>query len=591
MLLTKENLIEDFININDYSSMQKTFSPFCSNIGFEINPEKEGAGALWLHYNRASRKMWNNFIEFPLKQNRQLSTAFEVVFGEKEKIAGLTFTDTDAVYFSSYNLPSVQLFADADANLDSFWIEDINDKKIEAFGYSKNTDDRDPDEAVPFYITAKAICGNIKKDEKNISVLSDGGGKIVFSLAIEILDIDRKNAEEKIKNAPENFTEAREKCRQFYLDCFDDFNIKISDEYEEEIIAKAAYGLTANLAKAPGRLKKHISSFPSRGSYPTHFLWDTCFQNLAYEKLSMKLAKEFLLQIAEYQRTDGKFPQFMCSTWERPHYSQPALVGWAAMRIAEADGDTEFIEKITDAIEKNNMWWLNSRNSECGLISCPHGLETGQDDSPRFDNGTTFACDMNAYVLHQLHCAAELNGVLGRKEKQKFWEEKAEKLSQKIIEILWCEDDGIFYDVSPTNGEFIKIVSPVSFLPLWASVNLPKEKADKSIRKYLLNPDYLFGEIPFPSVAYNDINYGSDKWWRGPTWMPNAYLMLETLLKSGYKNEYSDAVKRLYKVLLKDKEMHELFDSKTGAGLGAAEQGWTNAIFIKLCTILGEIES
>ena len=586
MKLTKEKLIENFNSINDYSAFQKTFSPCYSNIGFEIEPENCGSGALWLHYNRASRKLWDTFLDFPLKQNKAQTSAFSVAFGENETRAKLTFTDTDTIYFSADGLDSVKLFAKKNKKLRSFWIEKISENEAEVFGYSENTDDRDPDETVPFYIYLKASQGEFFADKNDVIIRSNSDKKIIISAAVEVLNIDRKNAQKKAKNSPENFSEAEEKCREFYLECFRKFDLNISSEREEKIIAKAAYGLTANLAKAPGKLSKHISSFPSRGSYPTHFLWDTCFQNLAYENFSPALAADFLLQIAAFQRSDGKFPQFMCSTWERPHYSQPALVGWAAMRIAARTNDRKFIEDMTDAIEKNNLWWLNSRNSECGLISCPHGLETGQDDSPRFDNGTTFACDMNSYVLHQLHSAAALNRMIGRSEKAIFWEKKAEKLSQKIIEILWCEEDGIFYDVSPESGEFVRIVSPVSFLPLWAGVNLPKEKAAQSIEKYLLNPDYLFGEIPFPSVAYNDINYGSDKWWRGPTWMPNAYLMLETLDKLGYEKEYYEAAERLYRVILNDGELHELFDSKTGTGLGAAEQGWTNAIFIKLCSIV-----
>ncbi len=582
MILNKENLIEEFDSISDFSSMQKTFSPWYSSIGVEVNEEKKGAGRLWLHYNRSSRKLWDNFIDFPLKQNKNLTSAFSIFFGEKEQNAQLTFTDTDTIYFSSENLDSVNLFSEKSEKLHSNWIENYNEKEIEICGYSFNTDGRDPDETVPFYIYLKAICGKFFVEENKISAKAESG-KITFAFSVEVLEIDRKNAKEKVKNTPENFLKAKEKCKEFYLKCFEDFDLEVKSELEEKIVAKAAYGLTANLAKAPGKLNKFISSFPSRGSYPTHFLWDTCFQNLAYEKFSLSLAKEFLLQIAEFQRADGKFPQFMCSTWERPHYSQPALVGWATMRIAKADNDTDFIKKMLVAIEKNNDWWLNSRGCEKGLISCPHGLETGQDDSPRFDNGTTYACDMNAYVLHQLHCAAELNRICGDENKAKMWEEKAKKLSQKVIENLWCEEDGIFYDVLPKTDEFVKIISPVSFLPLWAGVELPKEKRDETIKKYLLNTQYLFGSVPFPSVAYNDVNYGSDKWWRGPTWMPNAYLMLETLSKFGYIEEEKIAEERLFSVMLKDKEMHELFDSKTGAGLGAAEQGWTNAIFIKLC--------
>lgn len=588
MKFTKNDLIESFSGINDFSSAQKTFSPFYSNIGIETNPDKDGSGALYFHYNRSSRVTWNSFISFPLRQNKELSTAWQIVFGESQQVAGITFADTDTVYFSSKGLSQIELLKDADENLASCWTDGISETGTEIYGYSKNTDDRDPDETVPFYIYVRVLCGRLKKRGKEIYINADEDNKIIFSAAFEILNIEKATAKCKASYAPESFTDAAEKCRNFYLQCFEDFTLEAGSEEEKKLAAKAAYGLCANLARAPGKLNKYISSFPSRGSYPTHFLWDTCFQNLAYEELSLPLAKQFLMQIAEFQRSDGKFPQFMCSTWERPHYSQPALAGWATMRIAEKEKDEEFLRKMLIAIERNNMWWLNSRGSECGLISCPHGLETGQDDSPRFDNGTTFACDMNSYVLHQLNCAAKLNRILGDEQRALMWDKKADTLSSKIIEILWCEEDSVFYDVSPDSGEFVRIVSPVSFLPLWAGVKLPKEKADKSIKNYLLNEEYLFGKVPFPSVSYNDRNYGSDKWWRGPTWMPNAYLMLETLMKYGYTKEYREAAERLYNVLKADGGMHELFDSKSGRGLGAAEQGWTNAIFIKLCKIINE---
>ena len=35
-----------------------------------------------------------------------------------------------------------------------------------------------------------------------------------------------------------------------------------------------------------------------------------------------------------------------------------------------------------------------------------------------------------------------------------------------------------------------------------------------------------------------------------------------------------------------DEAMHELFNSQTGEGLGSEEQGWTCAIFLKLCKLI-----
>ena len=93
-----------------------------------------------------------------------------------------------------------------------------------------------------------------------------------------------------------------------------------------------------NLTKAPGNLSRCVSAFPSRGGYPTHFMWDIAFQNLAYELMDEKTAADTLLQLAYAIRPDGKIPQFLCSTWARPHFAQPALLGWAAERYTERVG-------------------------------------------------------------------------------------------------------------------------------------------------------------------------------------------------------------------------------------------------------------
>ena len=575
-----DTVLNQLKKINDFSSADKSFSPFYSNIGLEVNLESDGAGALWLHYNRSSRRMWNSFIYFPLSQNKEQSMPWCVSYGKGEKTAALTFFETDAVLFNAEGLERVGLFSQPDEKLQACWIEDFSKTDITLRGYSYNTDDRDPDETVPFVACAKIINGSFSLEGEKLYAEAENG-ELLFGIAFRFLD-ELESAAENALVTPRDFKKGCENCLNTYLYNISSFDLEPADERTAFLAAKALHGLGFNLKRAPGRLSKHISSYPSRGAYPTHFLWDTCFQNLAYEKINPKLAKEFLLQIAECQRNDGKYEQFICSTWGRPHYSQPALVGAAVKRLADADFDKAFVEAMLPSLEKNNSWWLNSRIAKNGLIFCPHGLETGQDDSPRFDNGTTYSCDMNAYVLCQLNATADLFEMTGNKTKASFWRTKAEKLSEAMLTELYCEEENIFYDKSPETGEFIRIVSPVSLLPLWAGIKLSDSKARAMLEKYLLSPEYLFGTVPFPSVAYNEKEYKSDGWWRGPTWMPEAWLMLETLKKFGYEKEYREALQRLLAVLKADGEMHELFDSKSGRGLGACEQGWTNAIFIRL---------
>ena len=108
------------------------------------------------------------------------------------------------------------------------------------------------------------------------------------------------------------------------------------------------------------------------------------------------------------------------------------------------------------------------------------------------------------------------------------------------------------------------------------------------IKDYLINPTYLFGNIPFPSVAYTEETYLAGKWWRGSTWLSESWIMLDLLLEQGYEKEYDEAIKRFYNMLLEDPHMHELFNSQTGEGLGSEEQGWTCAVFLKICLIMRE---
>ena len=576
-------ILKQLEKINDFSSADKSFSPFFSNIGLEVNPEKEGAGALWLHYNRSSRKLWNSLMAFPLKQNKALSSPWCVSYGEGEKTAALTFGNTDCIMFTAEGLERTGLFTQPDEKLHSFWIESFTETDVSLRGYSYNTDDRDPDETVPFRAYAKILNGSFSREGEKLFAEAENG-KILLGISFGFLDnLDTvESAWEKSGYPMNEFKAACESCRSIAVQNTLFFSLEPKDERTAFLAAKALHGLSSNITKAPGRLSKYLSAYPSRGAYPTHFLWDTCFQNLAYEKINPVAAKQFLLQFAQCQRPDGKYEQFICSTWGRPHYSQPALVGSAVKRLAELEFDKAFVEAMLPSLEKNNMWWLNSRIAKNGLILCPHGLETGQDDSPRFDNGTTYSCDMNAYVLNQLNATADLFEMADNEKKALYWRNKAKALSAVILRELYCEEENIFYDKSPETGEFVRMVSPVSLLPLWAGVKLPESKARAMIEKYLLSPEYLFGKVPFPSVAYNEKEYKSDGWWRGPTWMPEAWLMLEALKKFGYEKEYSEACERLLAVLKADGEMHELFDSQSGKGLGACEQGWTNAIFIRL---------
>lgn len=576
--ITGKDIIKTSSENLDFSTQDSSYSPMFSTIGLEASADKNGVGKLWLHYNRATRILCGKLFDFPFSLNRKSSDICGLEFGNGN--AKLAFFDRDAFIFEADKIESVPMFCEAEAE---YWIEQKNKKEIIIKGYSKNTDGRDPDEKVGFSANVKSENGRIICDENGIKIEAENG-KISLMFFLQALEISEEKSDE-ILAEKISFSEAKKRCENWFGNNTENFRLNVNEE-EEKIISTAVFGLMFNATVGQGMLSKHVSAYPSRGGYPTHFIWDTYFQNLAYEKINPFLAEEFLLQIIANQRPDGKFPQFMCSTWSRPHDTQPALFGWAAKRLLGIiENRKEFIRKIAPALEKNNQWWLNQRMTKYGCIFCPGGLETGQDDSPRFDDGATLATDMNSYLLYQLKFTAEIFDEIDNKNKAEYWTKKSEKLEEKIIENLYDKERNIFFDFSLTKNRKIDIVSPSSMLPIWAGVKLGGREKNM-IEDYLLNPEQMFGNIPFPSIAYNEPTYDAAHWWRGPTWLPIAWLMLEILDKYEYKKEYVTAVTKLHDMLVKDKEMHELFNSQTGEGMGCMQQGWTCAVFIKLCEIL-----
>lgn len=583
-IIDRSNILELLSGENAYNTPRETYSPFYSNIGLILDDNSAGVDALWLHYNRFARPLWNKLMDFPASFDKKHSRVEQIVFGGDQ--AKLAFYGPDRFIFCADGIASVGLFREPAEQTGECWLQKCDDKTVVLQGYSANGDGRDPDREVCFLTGVRAVKGTLTADGTDISAYCNADGRLMLAFAFECLEIDEQRLIHKLENCPDTVEQAAGLCAEQLRDCVKDLSLTVNTETERRMLAKALHGLLFNLTKAPGDLSRHVSSYPNRGVYPTHFLWDTCFQNLAYEQMNGELVKDFLLQFTANQRSDGKYPQFLCSTWARPTETQPALIGWAVTRFAENCEDDSFLLTMLSSLERNNAWWLSARMTSRGLVRCPHGLETGQDDSPRFDDGGTLSTDMNSYLLRQLRCTAELAKRLGDDKKALYWTAKADELSEAMLSVLYCEEDNLFYDVSLQTEKFVKIISPVSLLPLWAGVVLPEEKCRGMIERYLLNPSTLFGDIPFPSVAYDQESYQPSQWWRGPTWLPEAWLMLETLDKFGFEKEKQEAQRRLYGMLLKDVSMHELFNSQTGEGLGSEEQGWTCAIFIKLCKLL-----
>lgn len=347
--------------------------------------------------------------------------------------------------------------------------------------------------------------------------------------------------------------------------------------------AKAVYQILCNTKTPRGQISRH-AAFPSRGSYCCHFLWDSCFLSRGVGQFNERLAEDFLVALTENQEPDGKIPQFICATWNWPGASQPPLIAWAAWNLYERFGNKELLRDIYEPVSRNVEWWFEKRDDDGdGLVEYLDGLESGWDDSPRFDDGRIAGVDLNSYLNREMRILARIAPILARDSEAGEWERRAEEHGKLISEKLFDHEQGVFYDRLVSESTLHKVLTPASFMPLWCEVKLPAGLAPKMIAKYLTNPKHFFGARPFPVVAYSDRRYEPEQWWRGPVWPNIAWVMTEVLRMHGFEREHKEAVRRLLDMMTHSEDLNELYSSSTGKPLGATALGWTCAMFMEMC--------
>lgn len=607
---TADRLVELLGDDLDHGRPDRSFSPLWSSIGlgfaddvgaaeaafaggpnFARGPgttedggvrRSPGIATAYLHYNRVTRALGAPFLEIDgaLRSDARRALSVEQTLADGGRLR-VAFADTDTFVVETERVPNARL-----AFLDDPALARLRTARHAAVRRYDATvptlDPRDPDRAVPITVVVRVLRGAWDDDLEPGRLVADADGVLRFVVMVTLLDVDDPRGEPSFDGQAGSFEEALARSRTWLAEALGEWTVPEPTPEAGRLAATAAYALLTNTCAAPGLLAGRLASFPSRGGYPVHFLWDSCFHVLGLERMAPRLASDALELLTDRQRGDGKMPHFITSTWVRPLASQPPLVGWAAERLVERRGDLGLARRLLAGLDANNRWWLTQRMTRFGLIACDDPFETGWDDTPRLDQGPILALDMNAYLLRQLRATVRLAERVGEATIAARNADRASHLDAAILERLYDPVRHVFLDAGADDGERRDLLTPAALLPLWAGVSMERERARAMVRDVLLDPERLFGAVPFPSVAYDEPSYRSGEWWRGPTWPPIAVLMIELLHDLGFAAEGIEAERRLYDLLLRDGDLHELFDSRTGAGLGQSHQGWTAATFLWL---------
>jgi len=329
---------------------------------------------------------------------------------------------------------------------------------------------------------------------------------------------------------------------------------------------------------------------PSKIYYIGSWQWDNFFHALAYRHVDARLAQDQLRILIDHQREDGMIPDAVHDEGVVTHLdfpvdadvTKPPLMAWAAWKLYEFDHDREFLNEIYGPIVRWNTWWFEKNDPDRnGLCEYQHPFSSGLDDSPLWDEGMPVESpDLNTYLVLQQQDLARIAHEIGEEEDAARWEQLAQAMLQRLINMRWDDRAGLFWAVR--QGQRVPVLTPLSLFPLLTG-QLPRTISDRLV-EHLVDPNEFWSKFPVPSVALDDPKFNPRQMWRGPTWVNLNYLLIEGLFKSGYPDLAHRLRRMTLDLLTRNNDFYEYYDPNIGDNppKAAPIYGWSAALFIDM---------
>jgi glycogen debranching enzyme len=330
--------------------------------------------------------------------------------------------------------------------------------------------------------------------------------------------------------------------------------------------------LKANVYSAEGKIPCRFTT-PDRVPHKKAWLWDSAFHALALKEFDPPLAEEALEAVLFCQKRSGMIPHLM-SPHEKSRITQPPVLAYGVWEVYQKTQNKNFLERTTQKLVKYLLWdakhrdknknglleWKTENNKVCRCGEC------GMDNSPRFDDsGAMDAVDFSCFFANDCFYLSKIFAELNDQANASVWKTRAEETAQKINELLWNEEKGMYYD-RYHKGEHNLTDTCASFLPLFCGI--ADERQAKMLAENLSDGKKFASALPVPSLALDDKRFSSDMW-RGGVWLNYNYMIILGLKRYGYhelaediKAKTLDAVNKWYESSGCIYEFYDPFDKE-----------------------------
>lgn len=364
------------------------------------------------------------------------------------------------------------------------------------------------------------------------------------------------------------------------------------------------------------------------------WLWDSGWHMIVWSHRRPENAVADLRSLLQFQQDDGFIPEIIFwgqnallrklnrfvngySHEEYTDLTQMPMLAYSVRAIWQATHDKNLLKEFVPKIVKFLEWWQNRDHDNDGLVSIIHPWESGIDASPMYDpvfnlrNPRAYAMYPKFWRLLRIYhkigwnqqtmlnrgwfniedvgvCSVYADGwgVLASLAGE-FDNDLAarclvqhKKYQEAVIHKCWDEERGQFVSYFHQNGvEKVSRVEAIqTLLPLLLD-DLPADIQQKLVAK-IIDPRKFGLTYPVPTVARSESEFNprdSMLLWRGPLWPCTNWLVMEGLLKHGFRKEASAILER-WIVLYLQNGIWEYYNPLTGKGLGQRTLGMSTVI-------------
>lgn len=364
--------------------------------------------------------------------------------------------------------------------------------------------------------------------------------------------------------------------------------------------------------------KAEISDRSTTGHYLQMYDWDACFFAQASVKAGIEgLAQDVVANFLSLQEGDGHVPRTVSPSriWDNGDQCKPFLAQTLLFSVEHSKEKATIDNRHLEGLDCF-LKYFDKRKHESGLYAWRNVLESGVDDNlallypleaakgenediANFPDGRLLAADLNAYLVAEFRSMTKLAKLAGNEKLASTYEVKANELSAKIDEILWVEEESMYFNYDPKTKLHCRLKAWTGLCPaIMGTTSASRTKA--VIEKNILAEEHFLRSAGIATVAASEPLYNQAKRglygrvicsnWQGPMWvLPNA-LISRALVREKMQKEAQSVAQRVVQTLAAGLEskgtLFENYHADTGEPLFAPQFMSWNSLCLEMLELL-----